>query len=241
MASADLLSKICDELDARLRELRPLVAEYESLLVAVSALDAAGEEESASATDGAGRTPVSTVSAPAPAVVTPARRRGRPPGKRKLCAVRTRARGWSKHACPIETHSATPGRRPQTRSARRGGRGDPRGARARLAHCFGAGRGHSDARSDHQQQPAPLATGRDGHPYQARGRRQGCLRADRLKPFAEHPATQAVDAPQFLDVLVIAAERIRMGPRRAARARGDAGRARRRPGRRAVLRRPAGS
>jgi hypothetical protein len=77
MASADLLSKIRDELDARLRELRPLVAEYESLLVAVSALDAAGEEESASIGDWARQE-----SAPVPATVTRTRRRGRPPGKR---------------------------------------------------------------------------------------------------------------------------------------------------------------
>jgi MarR family len=40
MASADLLNTICDELDARLRELRPLLDEYESLLDAVAALDA---------------------------------------------------------------------------------------------------------------------------------------------------------------------------------------------------------
>lgn len=82
MSRTDLLSKIGDELDARLRELRPLVAEYESLLVAVSALDAAGEGERSSARAEAGRTPAPTVSAPAPAPVTPARRRGRPPGKR---------------------------------------------------------------------------------------------------------------------------------------------------------------
>ncbi len=39
MASPDLLSKICDELDARLRELRPAVDEYESLLDAAAALE----------------------------------------------------------------------------------------------------------------------------------------------------------------------------------------------------------
>ena len=38
MACTDLLSKIYDELDARLRELRPLVDEYESLLDAAAAL-----------------------------------------------------------------------------------------------------------------------------------------------------------------------------------------------------------
>jgi hypothetical protein len=63
MARTDLLSKIGDELDARLRELRPLVAEYESLLVAVSALDAAGEGERSSARAGAGASvPVSATS-----------------------------------------------------------------------------------------------------------------------------------------------------------------------------------
>jgi DNA-binding HxlR family transcriptional regulator len=60
MASTDLLSNICDELDARLRELRWVVDEYESLLDAAAALELAGEQES----------------------VAPARRRGRPPGKR---------------------------------------------------------------------------------------------------------------------------------------------------------------
>jgi hypothetical protein len=39
MASADLLSNICDELDARLRELRPVLDEYESLLGATAALE----------------------------------------------------------------------------------------------------------------------------------------------------------------------------------------------------------
>jgi predicted Rossmann fold nucleotide-binding protein DprA/Smf involved in DNA uptake len=41
MASTDLLNTICDELDARLRELRPLVDEYESLLDADAALEPA--------------------------------------------------------------------------------------------------------------------------------------------------------------------------------------------------------
>jgi predicted Rossmann fold nucleotide-binding protein DprA/Smf involved in DNA uptake len=65
--STDLLSRIGKELDARLRELRPLVAEYERLLGAASALDVADEEENAPA---------------APGTAAPVRRRGRPPGKR---------------------------------------------------------------------------------------------------------------------------------------------------------------
>jgi hypothetical protein len=44
MATADLLSKIRGELDARLREVGPLLAEYEQLLVAAAALDSAGED-----------------------------------------------------------------------------------------------------------------------------------------------------------------------------------------------------
>jgi hypothetical protein len=75
MASSDLLSNICDQLDARLRELRPLVDEYESLLDAAAALELAGEEDRAAATE-----------PPVPVAVAvsakPARRRGRPPGKR---------------------------------------------------------------------------------------------------------------------------------------------------------------
>jgi hypothetical protein len=39
----DLLTRVRGELDARLRELRPLLAEYERLLVAASALDAESE------------------------------------------------------------------------------------------------------------------------------------------------------------------------------------------------------
>jgi hypothetical protein len=75
MASSDLLSKICDELDARLRELRPVVDEYESLLGAAAALEAAGEEEGAAN----GGVPSQAPAAPS---AKPARRRGRPPGKR---------------------------------------------------------------------------------------------------------------------------------------------------------------
>jgi hypothetical protein len=41
--AADLLGKIRGEIDARLREVRPLLAEYERLLVAASALEIAGE------------------------------------------------------------------------------------------------------------------------------------------------------------------------------------------------------
>jgi MarR family len=104
MASADLLNTIRDELDARLRELRPLVAEYESLLVASSALDAADEEESASeesasARSEAGRTP-STISQTVS--VAPTRRRGRP-GKRS--SARSAHRSMPESA-PDETERA---------------------------------------------------------------------------------------------------------------------------------------
>jgi hypothetical protein len=75
MASLDLLSKICDELDARLRELRPLVDEYESLLDAAAALEHAGEGEGATS----GGVPIPSAA--------PARRRGRPPGKRNSARV----------------------------------------------------------------------------------------------------------------------------------------------------------
>jgi hypothetical protein len=44
MASPDLLTQIRSEIDARLREVRPLLAEYERLLVAAAALDTAGED-----------------------------------------------------------------------------------------------------------------------------------------------------------------------------------------------------
>jgi hypothetical protein len=71
--ATDLLSKIADELDARLRELRPLLEEYEDLLGAAAALDAAGKQVSTGR--GAREAAVATTAAPA-------RRRGRPPGKR---------------------------------------------------------------------------------------------------------------------------------------------------------------
>lgn len=43
----DLLTQIRSELDARLREVRPLLAEYERLLVAAAALDTVGEDRPA--------------------------------------------------------------------------------------------------------------------------------------------------------------------------------------------------
>jgi hypothetical protein len=45
----DLLSTICDEIDQRLKELRPLLAEYEHLLGAAGALVATDREEAATA------------------------------------------------------------------------------------------------------------------------------------------------------------------------------------------------
>ncbi len=58
----------------RLRELRPLLAEYEHLLAAAAALDAEGQE----ALDAEGQEGKGT---PAAASTPPARRRGRPPGR----------------------------------------------------------------------------------------------------------------------------------------------------------------
>jgi hypothetical protein len=84
MASSDLLSKIYDELDARLRELRPLVDEYESLLEAAAALEHAGEQEGV-ATGGVpaqSSAPFAATISAAPSAA-PTRRRGRPPGKRR--------------------------------------------------------------------------------------------------------------------------------------------------------------
>jgi pilus assembly protein FimV len=75
MASSDLLSKISDELDGRLGELRPFVEEYESLLDAAAVLELSGEEDGAATGEG----PVPVAAAPS---AKPARRRGRPPGKR---------------------------------------------------------------------------------------------------------------------------------------------------------------
>ena len=68
MASSDLLTRIRAELDARLRELRPLVAEYERLLNAQAALGAGGAK----------------ASAPRAPAFTPIPRRGRPSGRPRI-------------------------------------------------------------------------------------------------------------------------------------------------------------
>jgi hypothetical protein len=96
--ATDLLSKIADELDARLRELRPLLEEYEDLLGAASALDAAAGEKDASTGDGARQ-------ALAPTAAAPVRRRGRPPGKRSsaVSAVRPKPASPPAESAPDET------------------------------------------------------------------------------------------------------------------------------------------
>ncbi|HTD58081.1 MAG TPA: helix-turn-helix domain-containing protein [Solirubrobacteraceae bacterium] len=48
----DLLSTICDEIDERLNELRPLLAEYEQLLGAVSAIEPARRGSAKAHADG---------------------------------------------------------------------------------------------------------------------------------------------------------------------------------------------
>jgi len=98
--ATDLLSKIADELDARLRELRPLLDEYEDLLGAASALDAAGEKD---ASTGGG-----TSQAPAPATAEPVRRRGRPPGKRSAAPSATRSKPKSPPAAASAPATSAP-------------------------------------------------------------------------------------------------------------------------------------
>ena len=84
--ASDLLSTIRDEIDARLRELQPLLAEYERLLVAAQALDHGTGTGLPTAADGAlsdaGR----------------AARRGRKPAARK--ASLTPRRGRTGRAAP---------------------------------------------------------------------------------------------------------------------------------------------
>jgi hypothetical protein len=106
--ATDLLSKIADELDARLRELRPLLAEYEDLLGAASALDAAGTK-GASTGDGVRQ-------APAPATAASVRRRGRPPGKRSSVSSATRSKPESPQAA---SGPAEPARVPSKPTPRR--------------------------------------------------------------------------------------------------------------------------
>jgi hypothetical protein len=79
MASADLLTRIRAELDARLRELRPLLSEYERLLAAEAALETSGETAPSAPRGRRPSTPAPRVSTPTSAA--PVRRRGRPPGR----------------------------------------------------------------------------------------------------------------------------------------------------------------
>lgn len=79
MASPDLLTQIRGELDARLRELRPLLSEYERLLVAAEAL-ALEDTPSPTRRRAATKTPApapkaALVSAPVVPVKPPTRRR----------------------------------------------------------------------------------------------------------------------------------------------------------------------
>jgi hypothetical protein len=75
-SSPDLLTQIRGELDARLRELRPLLSEYERLLVAAEALvlEDASEDAPSSRRRVARKTParVSEAPTPAPKAPTPA-------------------------------------------------------------------------------------------------------------------------------------------------------------------------
>jgi hypothetical protein len=133
MATADLLSKIRGELDARLREVRQLLAEYEQLLVAAAALDGAGEDAPASprtprpgrvkraATSTRERSPRASVSASAPTPVDstptsspPARRRGRPP------AARTSVRSVSGKPARASSKPASPRQGVAPKRAQRG-------------------------------------------------------------------------------------------------------------------------
>jgi len=104
--ATDLLSKIADELDARLRELRPLLEEYEDLLGAASALDAADEDAS---TGGGAR------QAPAPTAAAPARRRGRPPGKRSSVSSAARSKAESPPAASVPVEPARSAAKPTPR------------------------------------------------------------------------------------------------------------------------------
>lgn len=81
--ASDLLSTIRDEIDVRLSELRPMLAEYERLLTAVQALDS---EAAASTPDEVAPTAVTTTR-------RAASRRGRKPAARTETATRSRGRG----------------------------------------------------------------------------------------------------------------------------------------------------
>jgi hypothetical protein len=88
----DLLTRIRGELDARLRELRPLLAEYERLLVAASALDDAGED---------GEETPASVPAPIPT-------RGRPRGKRAPArAKQARAKQARASTAPVSAPASS--------------------------------------------------------------------------------------------------------------------------------------
>jgi hypothetical protein len=62
--ATDLLSSICDEIDARLRELAPALAEYEQLLAAAQALDSRAAQVPQTQTAAAAPLPVARIASP---------------------------------------------------------------------------------------------------------------------------------------------------------------------------------
>jgi hypothetical protein len=94
----DLLSKIREEIDERLHKLRPLIAEYEGLLVAADALVATGEGEDGAGENGAVTEPT----------LTPTKRLSRP--ARVARARRGSAAGAIKRAAGTNADTMLDGR-----------------------------------------------------------------------------------------------------------------------------------
>ncbi len=80
--AADLLTTIRAEIDARMRELRPLLAEYEELLSVAEALAADAERQARTTPAPPGRSAATTHSSSTPARKVRTLLRGRPPAGR---------------------------------------------------------------------------------------------------------------------------------------------------------------
>jgi hypothetical protein len=118
----DFLDEKRKEITARLSELEPLVDEYNRLTAAASALDGIGGGVSAPARRGPGRPPGTATKT---AAAAPAKKRGRPPGRKKVGRPKTKKVGrppgsTNKVAASSAVTAAAPAKR---RAGRRKGSG----------------------------------------------------------------------------------------------------------------------
>ena len=167
--ASDLLSTIRREIDERLSELRPLLAERERLLGAIQAL-----EEAAAAEAGSELVPEPVAAQPS-MPVKPARRQTRLGGGSSRLGRRCHRAGriGLEEVSDREaqrSRSLLPRTSPKPARAVRGAAREAILAALgpRLAHGWGAGGGHRDERAEHQRQPAQARGGGGGREDRAR-------------------------------------------------------------------------